>query len=64
MATRIVARCCVPFLPLVIAFSLVPVFFVVVRRMFKGRVQATAGAAPPEPTSGAVPPVAKEGGHA
>jgi len=47
-----------------LAIFFVPVFFVVVRRMFKGRVQATAGAAPPEPTSGAVPPVAKEGGHA
>jgi len=47
-----------------LAIFFVPVFFVVVRRMFKGRVQATAGAAPPVPTSGAVSPVAKEGGHA
>ena len=47
-----------------LAIFFVPVFFVVVRRIFKGRVMATAGAAPPE--TGAAPgaTVAKEGGHA
>jgi multidrug efflux pump len=56
-----------------LAVFFVPVFFVVVRRIFKGRVHATAGAAPPDPQPGAalpasrpdgLPPIAREGGHA
>ncbi|MEO6896792.1 MAG: efflux RND transporter permease subunit, partial [Caldimonas sp.] len=45
-----------------LAIFFVPVFFVVVRRIFKGKVMATAGAVPLEPTP--TPPVRSEGDHA
>jgi hypothetical protein len=46
-----------------LAIFVVPVFFVVVRRIFTGRVMATAGSAPPDPPAGGAP-LAKDAGHA
>ena len=48
----------------VLAVFFVPVFFVVVRKLFKGKLAPAVGAGPGPAASGAAPATAVEGGHA